>query len=101
MITVIEKETGYRVRGRVYSKDEAEASFRRRRSEHACILPPDSFRGYYGDDFGPDAWFVGLHLDELVKPPAEKPDMTESVIYGVIAVICIAVFVGVSALLAQ
>ena len=101
MITVIEKETGYRVRGRVYCQEEAKASFKRRRSEHACILPPGSFIGFYGDDFGPDAWFVGLYLDELVKPPAEKPDMTESVIYGAIAVICIAVFVGASALLAQ
>ena len=101
MITVIEKETGYRARGRVCSQDEAEASFERRRSEHACLLPPGTFRGYYGDDFGPDAWFVGLYLDELVKPPAKKPDMAESVIYGLIAVLCIAVFAGVSALLAQ
>ncbi len=101
MITVIEKETRYRARGRVCSQGEAEASFKRRRSEHACLLPPGTFIGFYGDDFGPDAWFVGLYLDELVKPPAEKPDMTESVIYGVIAVICIAVFAGVSALLAQ
>lgn len=43
----------------------------------------------------------GYTLDEVVKPPAEKPDVAESVIYGLIAVICIAVFAGVSAMLAQ
>ena len=101
MTTVIEKETRYRARGRVCTQDEAEASFKRRRSEHACLLPPGTFIGFYGDDFGPDAWFVGLYLDEVVKPPAEKLGVAESVIFGLLAVIVIAVIVGVSAISAR
>lgn len=101
VITFIEKETRYRARGRVCGQEEAEASFKWRRSEHARLLPPDTFIEFYGDDFGPDAWFVGLYLDELVKPPTERPDLAEYVIYGLIAVLCIAVFAGVSAMLAQ
>lgn len=61
VITVIEKETRYRARGRVCGQGEAEASFKRRRSAHACLLPPGTFIGFYGGDFGPDAWFVGLY----------------------------------------
>ena len=101
MTTVIEKETGYRAGGRVCSQEEAEASFKRRRSPHACIFPPGTFVGYYGDDFGSDAWFVGLYKEKVLEPPEEKPDMAESVIHGLIAVLVIAVIAGVSAILTQ
>lgn len=101
MTTVIEKETGYRAGGRVCSQEEAEASFERRRSPNACILPPGTFIGYYGDDFGPDAWFVGLYKDKVVEPSEEKPDMAKSVMAGLLMILFIAVIAGVSAMLEQ
>lgn len=55
-------------------QDEAEASFRRRRSPMACIFEPDTYPGFYGDDYGDDAWFVGLYLDEDVSHEGTEPE---------------------------
>ena len=72
MTTVIEHSSGRRARGKLYaSPDAAEASFKRRRSPDACMFRPRAYQGFYGDDFGPDMWFVGLYLDaeKLPKEP--------------------------------
>ena len=101
MTTVIEKETGYRAGGRVCGQDEAEASFKRRRSPDACIFPPGTFIGFYGDDFGPDAWFVGLYKDKVLEPSEERPDKAESLKGGLFMVFVAVIIIGVSVILAQ
>lgn len=64
MTSVFEKATGLCAHGDVCSREQAEASFKRRRSPRACIFPPGEFRSYYGEDFGPEMWFVGLYYDD-------------------------------------
>lgn len=96
MTSVIENSTGYCAHGKVCSRAEAEASFRRRRSPHACLFAPGTYRGYYGDDFGPDAWFVGLYYDPVVEPPGKKPGTGETVKIVLLISLFITIIVAVS-----